>query len=139
MTGHRVKIFFTFLLIFSFGCTTLPPIQDRKAWKKLDAPEEISHLAHASCFADTENFYVFSGIDENSEGPFNNIGYTYNLLTHTWKKWSDESGPPPIQNFTSIRVGDDYFVFGGQEEAKRDGTNKFYSFSLKQNRWTQLP
>ncbi|RYZ79288.1 MAG: C2H2-type zinc finger protein, partial [Proteobacteria bacterium] len=58
------------LIMISVSCTTISPIEQRKSWRKVKTPDEVSTLSHASCFADAMNFYIFSGIDENGEGPF---------------------------------------------------------------------
>lgn len=131
--------FALFALIFSASCATRTPTELRKAWIKIETPEEISALAHASCFAAVENFYVFSGIDEQGEGPLNNVGYTYDLKGRTWKKWNEESGPNPTQNFSALKVDDSLYVFGGQDFEHPNGSNDFWKFSLKENRWETLP
>ncbi|MES2744122.1 MAG: kelch repeat-containing protein [Bdellovibrionota bacterium] len=127
------------LIMISVSCTTIAPIEQRKSWRKVKTPDEVSTLSHASCFADAMNFYIFSGIDENGEGPFNNIGYTYEIKSGSWKKWTNESGPEPIQNFASAKTDDHIYIFGGQDADHPNGTNKFYRYTLKGNTWEVLP
>ncbi|RYZ89038.1 MAG: kelch repeat-containing protein [Proteobacteria bacterium] len=134
-----MKSIFLMPIAFSASCTTMAPIEVRESWSRIETPIEVSTLSHASCFADDHNFYVFSGIDERGEGPLSNVGYTYNIKRRSWEKWSNESGPVPIQNFASAKTDDHIYIFGGQDADSSNGTNKFYRYDLRKNVWETLP
>jgi hypothetical protein len=134
----HMKIIFVAVPCLFIGCVTQSDLKQRKGWIKIATPYEISALAHARCFADNENYFVFGGIDEHGQGDHSNIGYTYVIADGSWRKWPIDGAPDPLKNFASLKVDDSIYVFGGQKALYTNGSKDLFRYSQVINRWEKV-
>lgn len=111
--------------------------------KRIDRSFLHRNQFHASSFVHNNNLYLFGGYGLFTD---KNIITQYNFKSNEWFEVSSESELMPNvgSNYTSIIIGNDFYIFGGEHKITKGvdsryiTPNELWKFNLKTRKWKKL-
>lgn len=103
------------------------------SWQSIAPMPEGTERQYACAFAGKNCFFVFGGISGNS--PLNDL-YKYDLISDSWSKMSSRPGTGCV-GATCLAFGDTIVFVGGKISENGPVIKEVWSYSIKNDIWTQ--
>ena len=121
------------------SCETLKqsPSQGALNWHQIPSPTELGRPAHSLCASVDNSFFVFGGIDDESDSPYNNRLGLFHVRDNVWQISQSAQGPVPL-NLSSLGQFKDGIVIFGGETSRQPETNDAYIYVLSESKWEKI-